>query len=100
MILGSANSVAASWIILIATRTKVHLLLKVLIMCIIFDSGEDSLIMILLFSRPRPVGGDSSPPGFHPDTLAPPPPKEDQLVIGMAKGYQLICLEDGQQVQR
>jgi len=32
--------------------------------------------------RPRPVGGDSSPPGFHPDTLAPPPPKEDQLVIG------------------
>ena len=27
------NSVAASWIILIATGTKVHLLLKVLIMC-------------------------------------------------------------------
>merc|ERR1719189_2585317 len=24
----------------------------------------------------------SPPPGFHPDTLAPPPPKEDQLVIG------------------
>ena len=64
-----------------------------------FDSGEASLIMTLLFSRPRPVGGDSSPPGFHPDTLAPPPPKEDQLVIGMAKGYQLICLEDGKQVQ-
>ena len=62
-----------------------------------FDSGEASLIMTLLFSRPRPVGGDSSPPGFHPDTLAPPPPKEDQLVIGKANGYQLICLEDGQQ---
>ena len=29
------------------------------------------------------MGGDSSPPGFHPDTLAPPPPKEDQLVIGI-----------------
>ena len=31
--------------------------------------------------RPRPVGGDSSPPGFHPDTMA-GPPKEEQLVIG------------------
>ena len=47
--------------------------------------SASSIISIItcVHLRPRPVGGDSSPPGFHPDTLAPPPPKEDQLVIGV-----------------
>lgn len=39
-------------------------------------------ICICISTRPRPVGGDSSPPGFHPDTMPVAPKEQEQLVIG------------------